>query len=215
MSTINKEQNNKSVFGIFQTQSALEHCITRLKEKGFRGSDISVLMPSKSETKTFAHENSTKSPEFATGGAAGGAMIGGVLGWLAGIGTLAIPGVGPFIAAGPIVAAISGAGIGGAIGGVSGALIGLGVPEYEAKRYESLVNAGGMLLSVHVGTANLQESALEVIKECGASDVSVKTESKGTEIQKEDHPHRPDGIAITRAETGTPPEMHYNTSRPI
>lgn len=211
----NNKELRKSVFGIFQTQIALEFCITKLKEKGFFGADISVLMPSKSETKTFAHENSTKSPEFASGGAAGGAVLGGVLGWLAGIGTLAIPGVGPFIAAGPIVAALSGAGIGGAIGGISGALVGLGVPEYEAKRYESLVNAGGMLLSVHVGTAALQDSALEILKECGASDICVKKESKGSELDKKDHPDRADAIAVTRAQTNIPPELHVNTSRPI
>lgn len=208
----NNKELKKSVFGIFQTQIALEFCITKLKEKGFFGADISVLMPSKSETKTFAHENSTKSPEFATGGAAGGAVLGGVLGWLAGIGTLAIPGVGPFIAAGPIVAALSGAGIGGAIGGISGALVGLGVPEYEAKRYESLVNAGGMLLSVHVGTTTLQDSALEILKQCGASDICVKNESKGSDS---DVPQRTDAIAVTRAQTSIPPELHVNTSRPI
>jgi hypothetical protein len=204
----------KSVFGIFQTQIALEFCVTKLKEKGFFGTDISVLMPSKSETKTFAHENSTKSPEFATGGAAGGAVIGGVLGWLAGIGTLAIPGVGPFIAAGPIVAALSGAGIGGAIGGISGALIGLGVPEYEAKRYESLVNAGGMLLSVHVGTSELQNSALETLKASGASDISVKKESKGTDFNEEDRPLGSDNIAVTRSQSTSVPEMHSPTSSP-
>ncbi len=211
----NKKELTNSVFGIFQTQIALEFCITKLKEKGFFGADISVLMPSKSETKTFAHENSTKSPEFASGGAAGGAVLGGVLGWLAGIGTLAIPGVGPFIAAGPIVAALSGAGIGGAIGGISGALVGLGVPEYEAKRYESLVNAGGMLLSVHVGTSTLQDSAMDILKQCGASDISVKKESKGSDIDKDDRPDRTDAIAVTRAQSNIPPELHVNTSRPI
>ena len=211
----NNKELKKSVFGIFQTQIALEFCITKLKEKGFFGADISVLMPSKSETKTFAHENSTKSPEFASGGAAGGAVLGGVLGWLAGIGTLAIPGVGPFIAAGPIVAALSGAGIGGAIGGISGALVGLGVPEYEAKRYESLVNAGGMLLSVHVGTSTLQDSAMEILKECGASDICVKKESKGSDIDYKDRPFRTEGDAVTRTQTNIPPELHVNTSRPI
>ncbi len=213
MNTDKKELKN-SVFGIFQTQIALEYCITKLKERGFFGTDISVLMPSKSETRTFAHENSTKSPEFATGGAAGGAVLGGVLGWLAGIGTLAIPGVGPFIAAGPIVAALSGAGIGGAIGGISGALVGLGVPEYEAKRYETLVNAGGMLLSVHVSTSPLQEGALEILKECGASDICVKKEAKGSDVYKDDTPKRGDDIGVTRAQS-TSPELHYNTSRPI
>src|SRR5206468_4762230 len=100
-------------------------------------------------TKDFAHEKHTKAPEGATTGAGTGAVVGGALGWLAGIGALAIPGLGPFIAAGPIMAALAGAGVGGTVGGVTGALIGLGIPEYEAKRYEGRITKGGILLSVH------------------------------------------------------------------
>src|SRR5437868_5566337 len=150
------ERGHKAVFGIFDTRSSLESTVTSLKASGFRSSDISVLMPTAESTKNFAHEKATKAPEGIAVGATSGLAVGGVLGWLAGIGALAIPGVGPFVAAGPIVAAIAGAGIVGTLGGITGALVGLGIPEYEAKRYETLVKEGGMLLSVHVMDSDFQ-----------------------------------------------------------
>src|SRR5690349_4781425 len=124
----------KAVFGIYPNRASVESAVDALKAAEFRNSDISVLFPENAGTKDFAHAKGTKAPEGATTGAASGAVVGGTLGWLAGIGALAIPGVGPFIAAGPIVAALAGIGAGGAIGGVAGALVGLGIPEYEAKR---------------------------------------------------------------------------------
>src|ERR1700757_4264678 len=130
---------NTSVFGIYQTYEGVEKGVDALKTAGFRSTDISVLFPENVGTKDFAHEKSTKAPEGASAGAGTGAIVGGALGWLAGIGALAIPGVGPFIAAGPIVAALAGVGLGGTVGGITGALIGLGIPEYEAKRYEGRV----------------------------------------------------------------------------
>jgi len=137
-------------------------------------------MPSDESTKAFAHEKGTKAPEGASAGAAGGLAVGGVLGWLAGIGALAIPGIGPFVAAGPIVAAIAGAGIGGTVGGIAGGLIGLGIPEYEAKRYEGLVKSGGFLISVHVDNDDYQKRAKNILERNGASDVSTSSEEKGT-----------------------------------
>ena len=127
---------NTAVFGIYQTRAAAEECVDVLLRAGFRNTDISALFPDNAGTKDFAHEKNTKAPEGATTGATSGAVVGGVLGWLAGIGALAIPGIGPFIAAGPIVAALAGAGAVGVAGGIVGALVGLGIPEYEAKRYE-------------------------------------------------------------------------------
>lgn len=175
-----------AAFGIFNDRAALEHCVDTLKARGFRNSDISVLMASREETRTFAHENSTKSPEAATVGATGGLAIGGALGWLAGIGTLAIPGIGPFVAAGPILATIAGAGIGGTVGGIAGGLIGLGIPEYEAKRYESLVHGGGLLLSVHVDNSEWTDKAKDILKECGAKDISVKSEVREDSSRKDE-----------------------------
>src|SRR4249919_2722471 len=137
---------NTSVLGIYGTYSAVERAVETLKDAGFRNTNISMLFPANVGSKDFAHVKGTKAPEGATTGAGTGAVIGGALGWLAGIGALAIPGVGPFIAAGPIMAALAGAGVGGAVGGISGALIGLGIPEYEAKRYEASVKKGGILL---------------------------------------------------------------------
>src|SRR5438552_537091 len=130
---------NTSAFGIYSTRAGVESAVDTLKGAGFRNTDISVLFPFNEGTKDFAHEKNTKAPEGAAAGAGTGAVIGGTLGWLAGIGALAIPGFGPFIAAGPIVAALAGVGVGGAIRGITGALIGMGIPEYEAKRYEGRV----------------------------------------------------------------------------
>ena len=134
---------NTAVFGIYRSEAALERAVDSLRTAGFRNTDISVLYPENVGTKDLAVEKSTKAPEGASTGAGTGAVIGGTLGWLVGIGALAIPGLGPFIAAGPIVAAIAGVGAGGALGAVTGALIGMGVPEYEAKRYQGLVKEGG------------------------------------------------------------------------
>src|SRR6058998_4442545 len=140
---------SKSVFGIATTQGQAERIVQQLQSQGFGTSEISVLMPDTGGTRDVGHIKATKAPEGATTGAATGGATGGVLGLLAGIGALAIPGVGPFIAAGPIMAALSGAAVGAATGGVVGALVGMGIPEYEAKRYEGRVKEGGILLSVH------------------------------------------------------------------
>src|SRR5436190_12593206 len=137
---------NTAVFGIYPDRLSTENAVAALREAGFRSTDISVLFPDNVGTKDLAHEKSSKAPEGAASGAGSGAVIGGTLGWLVGIGALAIPGLGPFIAAGPIVAALAGAGAVGVVGGVAGAVIGMGIPEYEAKRYEGRVKTGGVLL---------------------------------------------------------------------
>ena len=160
-----------------------------LKSAGFRSTDISVLFPENLGTKDFAHEKGTKAPEGATAGAGTGAVIGGGLGWLAGIGALAIPGLGPFIAAGPIVAALAGLGVGGAVGGFTGALIGLGIPEYEAKRYEGRVKSGGILLSVHSDSSDWTKRAKEILELTGAEDISSTSEAKA-DFAKSDKPMR-------------------------
>ena len=170
--SMNKKGTN-SVFGIFSTRDELESAVDDLKLEGFRNSDISVLMQSKGETRDFAHEKNTKAPEGTAAGAATGLLGGGILGWLAGAGALAIPGIGPFVAAGPIMAAVAGAGIGGAVGGIAGGLIGLGIPEYEAKRYESFVKNGGILISVHVDDSEWSSKAKDILERGGASEVSV------------------------------------------
>jgi hypothetical protein len=153
--------------------------LTALRTKGFRATDISVLWPENVGSKDLAHEMHTKAPEGATAGAGTGAIIGGTLGWLVGIGALAIPGIGPFIAAGPIVAALAGAGAAGALGGITGALIGYGVPEYEAKRYEGRVRKGGILLSVHADNREWAQRAKDIMAEAGGSDISTADEPKG------------------------------------
>jgi hypothetical protein len=173
---------NKVVFGIYTTRVGIESAVDALKAAGFRNTDISVLMPEKESTKEFAHEKHTKAPEGAATGAGSGIVIGGALGWLAGIGALAIPGVGPFIVAGPLMAALAGAGVGGAVGGVTGALIGMGIPEYEAKRYEGRVNKGGMLLSVHSDNSEWVTRAKEILKSTGAEDISSTGEAKAEDI---------------------------------
>lgn len=171
------KQGRKVVFGIFESRAALESCVNSLKADGFRSEDVSVLMPDKGDTATFAHEKGTKAPEGAAIGGGTGAVLGGTLGWLVGIGAVAtIPALGPFIAAGPIMSALAGLGVGGALGGVAGALAGIGIPEYEAKRYEAYVKDGGILLSVHVDDGDWQEKAERILKNAGAKDISNSTE---------------------------------------
>jgi hypothetical protein len=170
---------NTSVFAVYATREQVERTVDALRAKGFRATDVSVLWPENVGSKDLAHEMHTKAPEGATAGAGTGAIIGGTLGWLAGIGALAIPGIGPFIAAGPIVAALAGAGAAGALGGITGALIGYGVPEYEAKRYEGRVRKGGILLSVHADNREWAQRAKEIMAEAGGTDISTADEPKG------------------------------------
>ena len=154
-----------------------ELSVDRLLKAGFSNDDISVLLQDSPSTKEFAHEKNTKAPEGTTTGATAGGVVGGTLGLLAGIGALAIPGVGPFIAAGPIMATLAGVGVGGAVGGLVGALVGMGIPEYEAKRYEGRIKDGGVLLSVHCDTSTEITSAKELLKQTGAQDISSTGEA--------------------------------------
>jgi hypothetical protein len=178
---------NTAVFGIYRDYAGVENAVDALKAAGYRNTDISVLFPENVGTKDFAHEKNTKAPEGAATGAGAGAVIGGGLGWLAGIGALAIPGLGPFIAAGPIVAALAGAGAGGAVGGITGALIGMGIPEYEAKRYEGRVKEGGILLSVHSDNSEWTKKAKEILEQTGAQDISSAGEARA-DFSKSDRP---------------------------
>jgi hypothetical protein len=166
-----------AVFGIFRTVAHAETCVDHLIASGFRNDDISVLLPDSKSSKEFAHEKNTKAPEGTTTGVTTGGAVGGALGLLAGIGALAIPGVGPFIAAGPIMAALAGMGVGGAVGGLIGALVGMGIPEYEAKRYEGRIKEGGVLLSVHCDTSDEIKRAKELLKQDAAEDISSTGEA--------------------------------------
>src|SRR5664279_1226129 len=178
---------NTSVFGIYPTYSDVESGVEALKIAGFRNADISVLFPENVGTKDFAHEKNTKAPEGATAGAGTGVVLGGALGWLVGIGALAIPGLGPFIAAGPIMAALAGAGIGSAVGGLTGALIGMGIPEYEAKRYEGRVRDGGILISIHCDSSEWIKRAKEILERTGAQDIASTSEASA-DFAKSDRP---------------------------
>src|SRR5580692_2197581 len=168
---------NIAVFGIYKGVSQAEHAVNRIEAGGFSSSDISVLLPDNQSSKEFAHEKNTKAPEGTTTGVTAGGVLGGTLGLLAGIGALAIPGVGPFIAAGPIMGALAGLGVGGAVGGLIGALVGMGIPEYEAKRYEGHIKEGGVLLSVHCDTADEITRAKDLLKHTGAQDISSSGEA--------------------------------------
>jgi hypothetical protein len=168
---------NKAVFAIYSTRAGAEHGAEMLLSSGFSTSDISVLFPENLGSKEIGTEKSTKAPEGTATGAGTGAVIGGTLGLLAGIGALAIPGIGPLIAAGPLVSALAGIGVGGTVGGLTGALIGLGIPEYEAKRYEGRLQRGGILLSVHCETSEEIKQAKAVLEATRAEDVSSTSES--------------------------------------
>jgi len=166
-----------AVFGIYQNEKQAERTVDDLLGAGFLNDDVSVLLPDVRGTKDFAHDKGTKAPEGTTAGVATGGVVGGTLGLLAGIGVLAIPGVGPLIAAGPIVAALAGLGAGGAVGGLIGALVGMGIPQYEAKRYEGHIKAGGVLLSVHCDTSEMIDRAKDLLKHTGAQDIASTSEA--------------------------------------
>src|SRR3982751_715529 len=167
----------KAVFCIAKTEPQAEDIVRQLQLAGFSNEDISVLFPDKTGTRDFAHEQRTKAPEGAAAGAGTGGLLGGALGWLAGIGALAIPGIGPFIAAGPIMAALGGAAVGASVGGITGALIGMGIPEFEAKRYEGRIKEGNYLISVHTEDSTQRSKAKEIFERAGAEDISSAGES--------------------------------------
>ena len=169
--------SKKSVFCIARSREQAESIVSALKIANFSNNDISALFPDKETSRDFAHEKHTKAPEGAVTGAGTGGVLGGALGWLVGIGALAIPGVGPFIAAGPIMAALSGAAIGAAAGGIAGGLIGMGIPELEAKRYEGKIKEGNILISVHAETSEEISRAKEIFKNAGAEDICTTGES--------------------------------------
>src|SRR3954452_22220602 len=176
---------NTAVFGLYPSITSVEIGVDELKSAGFRNTDISVLFPESAGTRDFAHEKGTEAPEGATTGAGTGVILGSALGWLVGIGALAIPGVGPFIAAGPVMTALAGAGVAGTVGGITGALIGLGIPEYEAKRYEGQLKDGGILLSVHSDTSDATKRAKEILKRTGAQDIASTGEASVDEPPSE------------------------------
>jgi hypothetical protein len=178
-------ENQTAVVGIYPDYASVEHAVDVLKEAGFRNKDISVLFPEKAGSKAFAHDKGTKAPEGAAAGAGTGAVLGGTLGWLVGIGSLAIPGVGPFIAAGPLMAALAGMGVGGAVGGITGALIGLGIPAHEAKRYEVRVKEGAILLSVHSDNSTWTNRAEEILKLTGAQNISSTGEASADYVRSD------------------------------
>jgi hypothetical protein len=176
------ERKNTAVFGIYATAATAENAVDHLISLGFSNQAISVLLPDDETTRAFAHEKNTKAPEGTTTGGVAGGVIGGTLGLLAGVGMLAIPGIGPLLAAGPIVATLAGVGAGGVAGGIVGALVGMGIPEYEAKRYEGAVKGGGVLLSAHCDTSDEVDLAKRGLKDTGARDISSTGE--------ESSPHR-------------------------
>ena len=168
----------QAVFGIADSRARAERIVTDLRAAGFASTDVSVLFPDETGVRTIAHEAHTKMPEGTSTGAGAGVLLGGALGWLAGVGAIAIPGLGPFIAAGPIMGALGGAGAGAAVGGLSGALLGYAVPEFEAKQYESKLRAGNYLISVHTESLDQQAHVRGILDRNGASDVSQREEAR-------------------------------------
>jgi hypothetical protein len=171
------DNKKTSVFGLYPSVQRAERAVDELVASGFSNADVSVLLADNQGSKDFAHHKDTKAPEGTATGVAAGGTIGGALGLLAGIGALAIPGVGPFIAAGPIMGALAGLGVGGAVGGLVGALVGMGIPEYEAKRYEGRLKEGGVLMSVHCDTSNEITRAKDILKRTGAEDIASAGEA--------------------------------------
>jgi hypothetical protein len=166
-----------AVFGLYPTRTELEHAVEALRSAGFRATDISVLLPGERSTHELGHEVNSKAPEGGVTGAAAGGAVGGVLAWLASVGLLTVPGIGPLLAAGPIVAALAGVGAGGAAGGLIGALVGAGMPEVEAKRYEGRIRKGHILCSVHSDDNKWADRAKEILRATGAQDISSTAEA--------------------------------------
>ena len=187
---------NTVVYGIYSSRGQAESAVDSLLAAGFRNEDISVLLQDNAGTKDFAHEKATKAPEGTTTGVITGGAIGGTLGLLAGIGALAIPGIGPFIAAGPIMGALAGVGTGGVVGGIIGALVGMGIPEFEAKRYEGRIKSGGILLSVHADSSEWVGRAKDVLKNTGAEDVSSAGEASADYAESDKPLRRTTGTSI-------------------
>ena len=169
---------NTAVFGIYPTYESLESAVDALRSSGFRNTDVSFLMAENVGSKDLGHRKGSKAPEGVVAGASSGVVLGGALGWLIGIGALTIPGFGPFLAAGPVVAALAGAGAAGTAGGLIGGLIGIGIPEYEAKRYQGRVRNGGNLLSVHCDDAEWTKRAKAILGRTGAQDISSTEEAR-------------------------------------
>lgn len=189
----------KAIFGLATNEEQARRIVDRLLSSGFSNDDISILYPdrNKNNIRTNAKgnveyedssaernvkkgnittEKHTKAPEGGVTGATTGGILGGSLGLLAGIGALAIPGIGPFIAAGPIMAALSGSAVGGSVGLLIGALIGSGIPEYEAKKYEAGLKEGNILISVHTDNDEELKNANDIMKNEGAKDISSSSE---------------------------------------
>jgi hypothetical protein len=169
---------NKAVFGIYSSQTDAENAVNAFKLAGFRNTDISILFPENAGNKDLAMKKGSKAAEGTAAGAGSGAVVGGVLGWLVGAGALVIPGLGMFMAAGPIMGLLSGIGVGGVVGGITGALAGLGIPEYEAKRYEGRIRRGGILLSIHCDDSDWVKTARTILDQTGAEDISTTREAK-------------------------------------
>jgi len=168
---------NISVFAIYNTRDSLEEAVTMLESAGFRNTDISVLAPENEGTKDLAHEKHTKAPEGTAAGSITGGAIGGILGGLVGVGAIVIPGLAPLVAAGPIIAALTGVGSVGVLGGLIGGLVGMGIPEYEAKRYEGRIKLGGLLLSVHCDDRDWVRRARQILDQSGGEDISAANEA--------------------------------------
>ncbi|MEO6025988.1 MAG: hypothetical protein ABIR79_03875 [Candidatus Binatia bacterium] len=169
---------SQAVFGIADSEARAERIVNDLRDAGFTHDSLSILFPDRSGTHEFRHEAHTKSPEGASAGAGTGALLGGALGWLSGVGAIAIPGLGAFIAAGPILAMLSGAAAGATFGGISGALVGYAVPEFEAKQYEDRLRDGNLLISVHTDSVVQQAHAREILSKHGATDISQREEAR-------------------------------------
>ena len=191
---------NTAVFGIYPDQEHASNAVESLKHAGFRKVDISILFSENSGSKDLGHEKHTKAPEGAVAGASSGAIIGGALGWLVGIGAIAVPGIGPFVAAGPILSMLSGIGVLGAVGGLTGALVGVGIPEYEVKRYEGRIRGGGILLSVHCDNSDWVKRAKEVLSYTGATDIAATGETRAQSAPTDKGAVNQNSTAVERIE---------------
>lgn len=178
---------NTSVFGIYSTYAGLQSGAEALRAAGFRTTDVAALIPENQGSKDLAHEKHTKAPEGTMLGGIIGAVVGGILAWLIATGVIAIKGLGPLVAAGPVVAVLAGIGALGALGFIIGGLAGAASPEYEARRYRGRIKRGGLLLSVHCDNSQWSRLARRTIKMTGADGISQAPE-RGADYASTDAP---------------------------
>jgi hypothetical protein len=196
---------NTSVMGIYPDRTTVSDAVNVLQKAGYRPTDISVLASDNPGSKDFAHEKRSRSPEGAAFAAAAGALLGATLAWVVSIQTVTTAALNPLATAGPVLAALAGAGGGGALGWIAGWLAGSRLTEYVAKRYAGRIRRGGILLSVHCDTPEWSSRAKKTLQDTGARNISAAAESAADFGTTDKPTERAPLSVMNRSEVPDPP----------